>query len=810
YHYIKNGDDISNLIPEDLTPIDAKMSVIACDHLNPQEGREIDGLNIRTPWGEIAYRLGGKEGYETFKKDDQNRSAPGVDKLQDFLKEQQPFVIMFDEILEYIAGALSVVYAEEKTNLGSQTFTFLTQLTKAMGSLENGLLVVTLPSSELEDFTPKKERGLAKLSKIFGRVETIETPVKGDEVYSIIRKRLFQNIKDEEEKNEIIHDYFEMYRENKEDLPPKADEKEYKERMEKAYPFHPETIDVLYEKWGTFSSFQRTRGVLRLLALVIGDVYKSEKNIDLILPSDINLGNSVVKEEFIKHIGTEYNPIIASDISGPNAKAENMDKENREWNHLAESISTSIFMNSFTAQEKEVGMELSHIKLTILRPDIMPSMVTEVKEKLHDNLWYLNEKDGTYFFSEVPNLRKMVRDKKELFEEEKVIEKLESILKNEVGDKFRTYIWPKKSKDIPDNQELKLVVLHPDEDEDVIEEWTKNRGSSFRTYKNTLIFAVPNIENYGNFREDIKEYLALEEIKHDVDRGDRESLEGKKSEIKENIKKIENDFSYNVRKMYNKIRVKDDEIDLGMPVTGKESLSNWYRRELENKEEIISNLHYRPVVKKFMGDKEKIATKKVLNQYYKNREYSMLESEDVLKSAIVHGVREGNLALSRIEDEELIESGFHYDEHIDKQQVTFDEEEYILKETHVEELVCSECGELLKDGKCPKCEKEGEKDEGEEEEKEKEPEEDEEGERTPMETKYKKLEMKVKDVPVSKIVDINTGVFKPLTEAYGGFSIDMELRVEDEEGISEKELDEKVRETLKQIGAEIVKEEKEE
>jgi len=406
----------------------------------------------------------------------------------------------------------------------------------------------------------------------------------------------------------------------------------------------------------------------------------------------------------------------------------------------------------------------------------------------------------------------MVRDKKELFDEEEVIDKLKNILKDEVGDKFRAYIWPNKSKDIPDNQELKLVVLHPDDEEEVINEWTKNRGNSFRTYKNTLIFAVPNIENYGNFREDIKEYLALEEIKTDVEIGERESLEGKKPEIKENIEKLKDDFSYNVRKMYNKIRVKDDEIDLGMPITGKESLSNWYMRELKDKEEIISNLHYRPVVKKFMDEKEKIPTKKVLNQYYKNREYSMLESEEVLKSAIVQGVREGDLGLGRIEDDELIESGFHFDEAIDKQQVTFDEGEYLLKKTYVEDLVCSECGELLEDGKCPKCEKEeGEEEEEEEEGKDgKDEEEEEEGERSPTETRYKKLDMKVKNVPVSKIVDINTGVFKPLTGAYGEFSFDMELNVEDEEGISEKELEEKVRETLRQIGAEIEKEEKEE
>jgi len=807
YHYIKNGNKIKSLLPKDLDIIDAGIAVLACDHLNPQEGREIDGLNIRTLWGELAYQIGGEEGYEQFKENDQNRISPGSEKLTEFLTEQQPFVLLFDEVLEYIAGALGVEYA--KSNLGSQSFTFLTQLTKAMGSIKNGMLVVTLPSSDLEDFTPEKEKGLARLEKIFGRVETIETPVKGDEVYSIIRRRLFQDMKSEEKKNEVIHEYFEMYRNNKEDVPNKVRDKDYKERMDLAYPFHPETIDILYEKWGTFSSFQRTRGVLRLLALLIGDLYKGEKNIDMILPSDINLDNSAIREEFIKHIGTEYDAIIAADISGPDAKAQAMDKENREWGHLAEKISTATFMHSFTAQERELGIGLPHIKLTTLRPDIRPAMVTEVKEKLRNNLWYLNEKDGSYYFSEIPNLNRMVRDKRELYDEDEIIDKLYEIVKEEVGNKFRSYIWPKKSKDIPDNKELKLIILHPGYDENDIDDWTKKKGDGFRTYKNTLIFAVPDAQNYGDFKENIREYLALKEIKEDVEIGETESLKGKLPEIKERMKRLEDDFSYNVRQTYNKIKVKEDEIDLGMPIAGKESLSNWYKRELTDREEIISNLHYRPIVRKFLGEKEKIATSRILEQYYKDRDLSMIESDDVLKNAIIRGIEDEKLGVAMVEDGEMIENTLLFGVSAGQEDINFDEEECLLKGSFVEKLTCSECGALLKDGECPKCEIDEKEITKKEDVKDIEEKDESEKERTKL-TKYKGLKLEIGNIPSSKIAALSRGVFMPLTNAYGEFSFKIYLELEDEEGISEKELEEKVRETLRQIGAEIIKEEKEE
>ncbi len=137
---------------------------------------------------------------------------------------------------------------------------------------EKRMMIVTLPSSYLEDFGENKEEALSRLAKIFGRVESIETPVKGEEVYSIISRRLFQEIIDQSKKDKIIHEYFKLYQKNKDELPQKARDAGFNKKMELAYPFHPDVIDILNEKWGTFSSFQRTRGVLRLLANVVEDL----------------------------------------------------------------------------------------------------------------------------------------------------------------------------------------------------------------------------------------------------------------------------------------------------------------------------------------------------------------------------------------------------------------------------------------------------------------------------------------------------------------------------------------------------------
>ena len=419
YHYLKNGQRVKELLPAGLELLSPKVAVIAGNHWDPVAGRTTDGVTRRTFWGEIGYQIGGAAGYEAFRANDEARVSPGKDKLRDFLAAHQPFILLFDEILEYINRALDArAKGDVDVSLGTQTFSFFQELTEAVAAIPRGMLVVTLPSSHIEDFSERQEESLARLGKIFGRVESIETPVQGEEVYAVIRRRLFEVEKlKQAPMREAVHRYFQLYQQNRDDVPAKAREISYRERMELAYPFHPDVIDILYEKWSTYSTFQRTRGVLRLLANVIEDLYQREVGLDLILPGDINLGKPSIRQEFLKHIGSEYEGVIGSDIAGHDAKAQSLDSANRPWKHLAQRISTAVFFHSFSADTSEKGVNLPYVKLAVLHSDTMPAMVTEVLGKLANILWYLNSRGDAYYFSRIPNLNRMILDKKELYNE---------------------------------------------------------------------------------------------------------------------------------------------------------------------------------------------------------------------------------------------------------------------------------------------------------------------------------------------------------------------------------------------------------
>lgn len=128
--------------------------------------------------------------------------------------------------------------------------------------------------------------------------------------------------------------------------------------------------------------------MLRLLANAVEELYQREKNLDLILPGDINLSRPAIRQEFLKHIGGEYEGIIASDIAGHEAKAPSLDAANRQWKHLAERVATSIFFHSVRKGQSAKGISLPYIKLATQRQDTIPALVTEILQKLTHALWY--------------------------------------------------------------------------------------------------------------------------------------------------------------------------------------------------------------------------------------------------------------------------------------------------------------------------------------------------------------------------------------------------------------------------------------
>jgi len=817
YHYLANGGRVEELFPADVGLLDPSVAAIVGTDINPSEGFRSGDVVRKTLWGEIAYQLGGEQAYATIKANDKNRISPGRTDLRDMLEPLQPFTILLDEVLEYIVRARAIEIGD--STLAAQTLSFLQELTEAVSDIKHGLLIATLPSSEQEDFGESEQQNLAKVEKIFGRLEAIYTPVQGEEVYSIIRRRLFE-APDEAEVRSVVDQYISKYQQHKKELPTKATAGGFRNKMELAYPFHPEVIDILYEKWSTFTSFQRTRGALALLARVIEDLYEREQAIDLILPSDLNLGDAAIRNGFLKHIGNEYEGVIDSDIAGDNAKSKLMDQENRSWNHLAERNATSIFLHSFSADKSDRGIPVSYVKLDVARPDTTMPLVSDVLMEQSKELWYLNSKGEEYYFSDVPNLNRMVITKKDQVQDTAVRKELKTRIQNELGSKLKTYLWPSSGDELPDNQELKLAVLDPREryDERALRQWVDRKGQSYRAYKNTIIFAVPDGDRHVRLLDTIKQYLALQDILSGIESGKYPGLEEKKGEVKRRRDNIVDDFPLKVRELHHIAMVPVvngglEEIDFGQPAVGRENLDSWFRKTLAS--QMHGKILGRPpsanlIRAKFLRNGDAIGLQEVVEQFYKNTSLPALDNPSLIAETVANGVREGSFALARQEDGSVIPESVRINEALSPSQVSFQEEGWVLVTVaRAKELLqqvepeYSEQPAQPKPGTAQRSGDGGTTVQPHHPTSGSSPSEGETTEQKEAEEKVNRLQLRASGIPSSKLIDLHRGVIKPITREVGEFDFAIEIDVSSAEGIPKKVIEQAIMETLQQLGADV-------
>lgn len=771
YHIIENGNKIKHLDNFKYLNIDvpdANVAVFVGTHADPIKGK--------TPWGEIADQLGC---YDIVKDHDEKRVAPGKERLNEILDQAGPTLILMDEVLEYIVKANKAEKGKKET-LG-QTLAFLHEITEAVASSKKHVLVLTLPSSVLEQYDESAEKALAQLRKVSGRVESIYHPVEGTDIYEIIRKRLFEDLGDTTTHKKVADWYLNTYQKLGNNVPAEVREVTYRDKIIKAYPFHPEFIDTLHEKWGSIPTFQRTRGVLRLLAEITSEVYKKRSTGTLIHSSDVNLSKSSICREFVKHIGNEFESVIAADVSGDGANAPQIDAKmgsEYEKHSIAQGLATSIFINSFSGGERK-GITLTRLRTAIIKETIPSPIVGDAIKKLEEELYFLHTEGNLYSFKNQANLNRVIVDKEEIISDQMINDTLKNYLAKMTKGDMETYLWPNETSDIPDNRKIKLAILsqdyhYPGKD---TSEFTSNlvlkTGSTFRVYKNTL-FAIATDENeYSNLQKTIKNYLALEEI--DKDKNLTKTLiQETLKDLKTKIKTLQNDIPFKILSCYRHLAGYEQQkikwYDLGIPtIGGNQNVCTRIMEHLKDNEKILSQITPKYILEKTFSETDNVKEfQEVYETFMKTPGLPLLENHEVLTNSVKQGVLNGLFGLK-------IDNQIYYKEPVG---IIPPYAEIIRKEI---------------------AEKEKGKDTTTEETKPKEPE-----KTTTATTKQEKLPKNIyfkAQIPWDKFSSIVGGVIRPLKERGAEPQITVEIRASSEEGFDRTTLDNKVKETLQQIQA---------
>ena len=530
YHLLTNPNTVGKLPDIQALVHAAGLKQIPTARVVCLVGTALNPVANRTLWGEMAWQLGGERLYSKIAKSDQQKIAPGTDLLGELLAEAGPCLILLDELLAYLlkAGGIKV----EESTLRGNTLIFLQELSIAVANCPTACMIATLTSQLAEYMDEGGERAYESLEKVLGRVEKVRQTVVGAEIYEVIRRRLFENLGDPADHRAAAEAYWQVYRQLGEDVPSGCREPSYRDEMIRAYPFHPELISVLYERWGSIPEFQRTRGVLRLLADVISNLYQGKDNDPLIQSGSVNLGAPAVRGELVKHTGygSVFHGVIESDIAGSHAKAPEIDRQlGSEYakESVSEKLARSVFMYSFSGGQQR-GATLPQLRVAVLNPEMAPPFISDSLDRMTKRLWYLYHDSGLYRFDSRPNLNRILVDREEMVrsEPDKVRDFAKTTLNDLIGDAtFRVYRYPEEDRDVADEARLSLVVLDlhqvasedemPKATEDFVTGILKQHGKGFRKHANMLVFLAPDQHRASEVIDAARALLALRSIDDD-------------------------------------------------------------------------------------------------------------------------------------------------------------------------------------------------------------------------------------------------------------------------------------------------------
>lgn len=545
YHLFSSGEKASGLSGIETVFEDAQVeqippancAVLVAQALSAAISRpKPDGTIVKTMWGELAYQLGGTDGYAMIADADKHGVSPGSDALRELFVKFGPCLVLIDEWVVFVRQ----LYGKDENPLPAGSFdanlSFAQALTEAARATKNTLIVASLPASDIEVGGEGGKQALERLSNTFGRIQSPWRPANAEEGFEIVRRRLFQDItepKDFTARDAVVRAFAEMYRQQSSDFPSECREADYERLMLNAYPIHPELFKRLYDDWGTLDKFQRTRGVLRLMAAVIHNLWERNDGTLLIMPASIPLDASNIVSELTQYLAQAdaWTPIIEKDVDGNHSLPLSLDRENPTFGRFSacRRVARTLYIGSApTLDTAHRGIEDNRIKLGCAQPKESVSTFGDALRRLSDKASHLYLDGSRYWFSTQPSVTRLAQDRAGQQKDEDVHEEIVRRVKKEVapsgsrGDFSKIYPCPAATGDVPDEQEARLVILAPEHahaarskaSEAFLKsvEFLNQRGNSPRQNRNTLVFLAADKTRLAELETAVRQYLAWQSI----------------------------------------------------------------------------------------------------------------------------------------------------------------------------------------------------------------------------------------------------------------------------------------------------------
>ncbi len=539
YHLFSGADlsavrDIEKLFDETalIPPPTVNRAVIVGTGIAPNQPiTKSDGTIVRTLWGEIAWQLGRAEGYELIRSADESGSNPGQ-QLVTLFRQYAPCVVLLDEWVAYVRqlpedGGISGSY-------GAHT-SFAQFLCEAAKAVDNALVVVSIPASNIEMGGSRGLRAAEELSNIIGRIESPWSAATTEESFEIVTRRLFNLVSDTNKRNAVARLFAEFYRANPQEFPTESATAAYEKRIRDFYPIHPELFDRLAKDWSSLEKFQKTRGILRLMAKIIHSLWENGDKGALILPASIPLDDSDIESELMKYLEEPWRAVLHRDVDGVNSLPRQTDADNPNLGRYsaARRIARTLFFSSVpTFNAAQRGIEESSLKLGSIFPGEAIPTFSDALRRLTDRATYIYAQNRRYWYSTQNNVNRTAEERATNVGEEKVVDEIRKELEANIpanlrGHFKRVHFMPDSSAEVTDEDQLRLVVLSVKDTHTVrndsslarqrVKEIIGNRGATPRIYKNSLLFLAADTARLEDLKQAVRIYKAWESINRDRD-----------------------------------------------------------------------------------------------------------------------------------------------------------------------------------------------------------------------------------------------------------------------------------------------------
>lgn len=648
-----------------------------------------DGTPLRkTPWGEIAFQLGGEKSFAVVAEHEKQFVEPKGDVIRAMFPKDRPCLILMDEIINYVS-------TYRKKGYHNSLYNFIQALSETARGQDNVVLVVSIPASELE-YTSEDEADEQRFKKMLDRLGKPVIMSAEAETSEIIRRRLFEWHGLPDDARATVVDSAHWILDHRQQIPEWFPIDRGQEAFAETYPFHPSVLSVFERKWQALPRFQRTRGILRLLALWVSKAYqegfKGAHRDPLIGLGTAPLEDPMFRAALFEQLGEpRLEGAITTDICGKrDSHAVRLDKDavdSIKRARLHRKVATTIFFESNGGQTR-VEATVPEIRLAVAEPDLDIGNVDTVLESLTEACYYLTVERTRYHFSLKENLNKRFADRRASIQPPKIDERARAEIQKvfSAGPGLERIYFPEQSGQISDRPVLTLAILAPElsmQDKNrtlqLVETMTRDCGSSSRTFKSALIWCLA--DSAGIVHDEARKVLAWEDIEDEQE--DLHLDDGQRRQLSENLKKAQRDLKESVWRTYKNIALlgKDNQlhlVDLGLVHSSvADTIVSFMLERLRKDGEVEKDISPNLLLRNWTPAFKEWSTKSVRDAFFASPLFPRLLNPEAIKDTIARGVESRLLGyVGKLPSGEY--EPFFFGGSLNAQDVEFSDEMYII------------------------------------------------------------------------------------------------------------------------------------